>query len=69
MSGTQNELWEWGKVVLIFLQSIFEKIGGYLPNVLGAIVVLTIGWFGAKILRGATVRILRVCGIVELSKR
>ena len=69
MSGTQNELWEWGKVVLIFLQSIFEKIGGYLPNVLGAIVVLTIGWFGAKILRGATVRILRVCGIVELSKK
>ncbi len=69
MSGTQNELWEWGKVVLIFLQSIFEKIGGYLPNVLGAILVLTVGWLGAKILRGVTVRILRVCGIVELSKK
>ena len=69
MSGTQNELWEWGKVVLIFFQSIFEKIGGYLPNVLGAIVVLTVGWLGAKILRSVTVRILRVCGIVELSKK
>ncbi len=69
MPGTQNELWEWGKVVLIFFQSIFEKIGGYLPNVLGAIVVLTVGWLGAKILRSVTVRILRVCGIVELSKK
>lgn len=69
MPGTQNELWEWGKVVFIFFQSIFEKIGGYLPNVLGAIVVLTVGWLGAKILRSVTVRILRVCGIVELSKK
>ncbi len=69
MVGAQNELWEWGKVVLIFLQSIFEKIGGYLPNVLGAIVVLVIGWLGAKLLRSLTVKVLRACGIVELSKK
>ncbi len=69
MVGTQNELWEWGKVVLVFLQSIFEKIGGYLPNVLGAIVILAIGWLGAKILRSLTVKVLRACGIVELSKK
>ena len=69
MVGTQNELWEWGKIVLVFFQSIFEKIGGYLPNLVGAIVVLVIGWLGAKILRRLTVKILRVCGIVELSKK
>jgi small-conductance mechanosensitive channel len=69
MVGTQNELWEWGKVVLVFFQSIFEKIGGYLPNLIGAVVVLVIGWLGAKILRGLTVKVLRVCGIVELSKK
>ena len=69
MVGTQNELWEWGKIVLVFFQSIFEKIGGYLPNLVGAIVVLVIGWLGAKILRGLTVKVLRVCGIVELSKK
>ncbi len=69
MVGAQNELWEWGKVVLVFLQSIFEKIGGYLPNLLGAIVVLAIGWLGAKMLRSLTVKVLRACGIVELSKK
>ena len=69
MVGTQNELWEWGKVVLVFFQSIFEKIGGYLPNLVGAIVILVIGWLGAKILRRLTVKVLQVCGIVELSKK
>ncbi len=69
MVGTQNELWEWGKVVLVFFQSIFEKIGGYLPNLIGAVVVLVIGWLGAKILKRLTVKVLRVCGIVELSKK
>lgn len=41
--GTQNELLEWGMVVLVFFQSLFEKIGGYLPHVLGAIVILAVG--------------------------
>ncbi len=69
MVGAQNELWEWGKVVLIFFQSLFEKIGGYLPNLLGALVILAIGWLGANILRKVTAKVLRVCGIVELSKK
>jgi small-conductance mechanosensitive channel len=69
MVGTQNELLEWGRVVLVFFQSIFEKIGGYLPNLVGAVVVLAVGWLSAKILRGLTVKVLRVCGIVELSKK
>lgn len=67
--GTQNELLEWGMVVLVFFQSLFEKIGGYLPHVFGAIVILAVGWIGAKMLRGLTVKVLRVCGIVELSKK
>jgi len=69
MVGTQYELLEWGMVVVVFFQSLFEKIGGYLPNLVGAVVVLAIGWLGAKILRGLTVKVLRVCGIVELSKK
>ena len=69
MVGTQNELMEWGRVVLVFFQQFMEKLGGYLPQVLGAIIVLVIGWLGAKMLRGLTSKVLRVCGIVELSQK
>ena len=69
MTGTQSELWEWGRVVIIFFQSLLEKIGGYLPHVIGAIVILAVGWLGAKALSGLTVKILRISGIVELSKK
>jgi len=69
MVGAQNELWEWGKVVLVFVQILFEKIGAYLPQFIGAIVILGIGWLCAKMLQGLTSKVLRVCGIVELSKK
>jgi small-conductance mechanosensitive channel len=69
MVGTQNELMEWGRVVLVFFQQFLEKLGGYLPQVLGAIIVLVIGWLGAKMLRGLTSKVLRVCGLVELSQK
>ena len=69
MVGTQNELMEWGRVVLVFFQQFMEKLGGYLPQVLGAIIVLVIGWLGAKMLRGLTSKVLRVCGLVELSQK
>ena len=69
MVGAQNELWEWGKVVLVFVQILFEKIGAYLPRLIGAIIILGVGWLSAKLLRGLTTKILRVCGIVELSKK
>jgi hypothetical protein len=69
MVGTQNELMEWGRVVLVFFQQFLEKIVGYLPQVLGAIIILVIGWLVAKLLRGLTTKVLRVCGLVELSQK
>ena len=69
MVGTQNELMEWGRVVLVFFQQFLQKIGGYLPQVLGAIIILVIGWLGAKMLRGLTSKVLRVCGLLELSQK
>ncbi|MEO6203134.1 MAG: mechanosensitive ion channel domain-containing protein [Nitrospirales bacterium] len=69
MGGTQNELMEWGRVVLVFFQQFLEKIVGYLPQVLGAIIILAVGWLGAKMLRGLTSKVLRICGIVELSQK
>ena len=69
MTGTQNEIMEWGKVVVIFFQSLIEKIGNYLPQLIGAVVILVVGWLAAKMLRGLTVKVLQVCGIEELSKK
>jgi len=69
MVGTQNELMEWGRVVLVFFQEFIVKLGEYLPQVLGAIIILVIGWLGATMLRGLTSKVLRLCGLVELSKR
>lgn len=69
MVGTKNELMEWGQVVLVFLQQFMAKIVGYLPQMLGAILILAIGWLGAKMLRGLTEKVVRVCGLVELSQK
>lgn len=69
MAGTKNELIEWGTVVFTFLHQLTEKIGGYVPQVLGAIILIVIGWLAAKILRGLTSKVLRVCGFVELSQK
>ncbi|MBA3967594.1 MAG: mechanosensitive ion channel [Nitrospirales bacterium] len=69
MGGTQNELMEWGRVVFVFYQQFMQKIGSYFPQLLGAIIILAAGWFGAKMLRGLTSKVLRVCGIVELGQK
>ena len=69
MVGTQNELMEWGRVVLVFFQEFMGKLVGYLPQVLGAIIILVIGWLAAKMLKGLTSKVLRIGGIVELSKK
>ncbi|MCA9464745.1 MAG: mechanosensitive ion channel [Nitrospira sp.] len=65
----QNEILEWGTVILSFFQSLINKIGGYLPNVLAAIVIISLGWLGAKLLRALIVKMVQSCGLVELSKK
>ena len=65
----QNEILEWGTVILSFFQSLINKIGGYLPNVLAAIVIISLGWLGAKLLRALIVKMVQSCGLVELRKK
>ena len=69
MNGTQYEFWEWGKVVVVFFQTLVEKFGGYLPQLIGSAVILTVGWLGAKALKSVTIKILQVCGIEEFSQK
>ena len=69
MLSTENEIKEWGMVVLTFFQSLVETVGGYLPNVVGAVLLILIGWMVAKLLRGLATKLLRVFGIVALGEK
>ena len=69
MEGTKKEFMEWGTVVFTFFHQLTEKIGGYLPQVLGALILILIGWLAAKMLGGLVSKVLRICGFVDLSQK
>ncbi len=69
MLNMQNDFKEWGMVVLKFFVSLFETIGGYLPNLIGAFLLILLGWGAARILRRVTLKVLRVCGIPALGEK
>ena len=69
MFGVQSQLQEWGRVVLAFFESLFIKLGDYVPNLFGAIFILIIGVITARILRGITRRVLKVLGFTALGER
>ena len=50
---------EWYDVILTSFQQAASTIVGYLPNVLGAVVILIVGWGLGKVVQGAAVRIMR----------
>lgn len=69
MLDTHTGIKEWGMFVVTFFQSLFETIGAYLPNLLGALVLILVGWLCAKFLRGVTSKVLRACGITALGEK
>jgi len=69
MVDTQNEVKEWGMVVWTFFESLGETIGTFLPNLIGAIVIILVGWMFAKLLRGITTKLLGVFGIASLGEK
>jgi small-conductance mechanosensitive channel len=50
---------EWYDVIVASFQRVATTIVSYLPNVLGAIVILVVGWALAKAVQGTAVRIMR----------
>jgi len=47
----------------IFIQSInefFIKLSGFLPQIIGAIIILIIGWLIAKIIKSTSIKLLKV---------
>ena len=69
MVPLQGDIQKWGAGIVAFFQSFFETVGAYLPNLLGALLLLLIGWLTAKALRGVTVKMVRICGIQALSEK
>jgi hypothetical protein len=51
------------------IQQIFNQIMGYIPNVLGAAVILLIGWFAARIIRRIVASLLNSVGVDKFGER
>jgi hypothetical protein len=51
------------------IQGIFDQILQYVPNVLGAAVILLIGWFGARIIRQIVTNLLAAVGVDKYGQR
>ncbi|WP_447968503.1 mechanosensitive ion channel family protein [Nitrospira sp. M1] len=69
MVDTQHEVKEWGMVVWTFLERLGERIGTFLPNLIGAILIILVGWVVAKFLRGLTTKLLGMFGIVSFGEK
>ncbi len=69
MVPLQEHIQKWGLGPVAFFQSLFETVGAYFPNLLGALLLLLIGWLSAKALRGVTAKVVRICGIQSLGEK
>lgn len=55
--------------LLIPVQSMLETILSYLPNIIGAGLVILVGWFAAKLLKRFVVNLLSGLGVDRVSER
>ena len=55
--------------LLIPVQNMIENVLTYLPNILGALVILLVGWFGAKILQRLVINLLSGIGLDRASEK
>jgi len=55
--------------LLVPVQSMLESILTYIPNILGAGLIILVGWFAAKLLRRFVVNLLSGLGIDRASER
>lgn len=51
------------------IQAIFDRAMGYVPNILGAAMVLLIGWFIARVIREIVVNLLKAIGSDQFGQR
>lgn len=51
------------------MQGVFDSIFAYIPNILGAVVILAIGWFVARVVREIVSNLLKAIGTDEIGHR
>ena len=69
MDWVQNQLKEWSTVVLIFFESLFKKLGEYVPNFFGATLVILVGLIVAKIFKMLAKKVLKISGLATLGEK
>ncbi len=69
MMGIEKGLKVGQEAILNLIISAFQKIGAFLPDLLGSLIILFLGWIVACILRGISRRIFRIIGIKYLAER
>lgn len=56
-------------VVVDSLRSFLTQLGGYLPRLLGALIILSVGWVVARWIRSRVAKVLRAVRFDEVSKK
>jgi hypothetical protein len=69
MTGIEKGLKVGQEAILNLISSAFQKIGAFLPDLLGSLIILFLGWIVALILRGISRRVFRIIGIKYLAER
>lgn len=62
-------LQDWGDALSVAWDSVWDRIVNFFPNVLGAFLILIIGWIVAVVLEKLVDQLLRVIGIQGLSEK
>ncbi|MDD5341973.1 MAG: hypothetical protein PHH01_00525 [Patescibacteria group bacterium] len=60
---------DWGDVLMSSLQDIWRGVINFLPNLIGAILILIIGWYIAILVEKLVVRILKIVWIDNALKK
>jgi len=60
---------DWEKLITEPVQEMLKKIAGYIPNLLGALVILIVGWIVAKIIRRLVDALLKVARFDTLADK
>lgn len=58
-----------GQVLLDTLSAVLTRVGNFLPTLVGALIVLIVGWFIAKLLQKVVTQVLKIARLDVLSEK
>jgi len=60
---------DWNVILVQPIQSFFNQLMGFLPSLVGALLILLIGWIIAKAIEGLVVQILKAARVDKLAEQ